>query len=565
MARIHLLALVSLLGAAAAAPDARLEEVGRRTWTALWEFHPVDATRAGCHDYDSHLGNYTKARTTAFLLRLDRLSSELAGIDTARLPVDGRIDWLLLRSTIETERFWLVRRRPLETNPYFYADECVQGVYTLLLRDFAPLPRRAELVLGRLNEIPRLVAAARHTVKDPPQLHCEAAIEQLATGSEFIWQACRDLGREVPSLRDRLLSAGTRATSAMNAWREELRQLRSSLKPGFAMGRDDYDYYLRTNYSLGFDSDSLLRLGQNLFARTDSAIRELRRQRSAWDSLHPSAPAAEPPVPPGFSRADYFARRQQETDSMRAWVAASGFATVPAWVGPLVTVETPVFLRSIIPGIAMEPAAPLDSVQTSYMYIPPVPDPLDSLGRRDYFRRTLNHGPRGGIVHEGFPGHHFQMSLANHHSSFIRRLQWHTPFIEGWALYCEQAVVEQGLYPPDPFPDLRWLGGVKFRAARVIVDVQLHTGRMSYDDAWRFMARNCWADSAFMQAEVRRYCMSPGQPMSYLLGKTQLLALREEYRARVGEQFTTRDFHDRLLAEGSIPVSLIRRKLLAGR
>ncbi|MBM3323345.1 DUF885 domain-containing protein, partial [candidate division WOR-3 bacterium] len=215
--------------------------------------------------------------------------------------------------------------------------------------------------------------------------------------------------------------------------------------------------------------------------------------------------------------------------------------------------------------IAMEPAAPLDSVQTSYMYIPPVPDPLDSASRADYFRRTLNHGPRGGIVHEGFPGHHFQMSLANHHSSFIRRLQWHTPLVEGWALYCEQAVVEQGLYPPDPFPDLRWLGGVKFRAARVIVDVQLHTGRMSYDDAWRFMARNCWADSAFMQAEVRRYCMSPGQPMSYLLGKTQLLALREEYRARMGEQFTTRDFHDRLLAEGSIPVSLIRRKLLAGR
>ena len=248
---------------------------------------------------------------------------------------------------------------------------------------------------------------------------------------------------------------------------------------------------------------------------------------------------------------------------MRAWVAAHGIATVPAWIASLVPVETPEFLRPIIPGLAMEPAAPLDSVQASYMYIPPIPASFDSSERQQYWDYVRTRGRRGGVVHEGFPGHHFQMSVANHHPSLIRRLQFNTPTIEGWALYCEQMVVDQALYPPDPFPALRWLGGVKFRAARIVVDVSLHTGRMTYDDAWRFMVARGWPDTAFMQAEVRRYCMSPGQPMSYLVGKTEIMSLRDEYRRKMGANYTLKDFHDRFLAEGSIPVSLIRRKLLA--
>jgi uncharacterized protein (DUF885 family) len=197
------------------------------------------------------------------------------------------------------------------------------------------------------------------------------------------------------------------------------------------------------------------------------------------------------------------------------------------------------------------------------MYIPPLPDKFDSTQRLQYYNSGRRHGYRGGIVHEGLPGHHFQLSIANHNPSFIRRLQFNTCLIEGWALYCEQMVGDQGLYPPDSFPDLRWLGGVWFRAARIIVDVKLHTGRMSYDDAWRFMVDKCWPDTAFFKAEVKRYCMSPSQPMSYLVGKTQLLALRDEYRKKMGDRFSLQDFHDQLLAEGSIPVSLIRRKLLA--
>ena len=131
---------------------------------------------------------------------------------------------------------------------------------------------------------------------------------------------------------------------------------------------------------------------------------------------------------------------------MRAWVAHSGFATVPDYVGRLQMTETPAFLLGIIPGAAMEPPAPLDSVQTSYYYEPPFPNPLDSATRVRWFNTAHYHRWKGGVVHEGYPGHHLQLSIANHNPSFIRKMQGNIPMIEGWALYCEQMTAEQGLY-----------------------------------------------------------------------------------------------------------------------
>lgn len=425
------------------------------------------------------------------------------------------------------------------------------------------ISRRCRRATERLEDVPRFIEQARANVKDPPRLYAEAAVDGLRDAEDFFKESAAELGKQVPELASRLAAAADKTVNSVRAWRAGLELDLPRLNDSFAMGREKFDYLLATDKFLDFGSDSLLRMGENLFARTDSVRKVLRAKETEVLKRHPPEPSKDEPAPPGFAKRDVLADEQDEIDSMRAWVECSNFATVPDWVGPLRVVETPAFLRRVIPGIAMEGAAPLDKEQTGYMYIPPLPDRFDTALARQYYNRGWRHGYRGGIVHEGLPGHHFQISVANHHPSFIRRLQFNTCLIEGWALYCEQMVVDQGLYPPDSFPDLRWLGGVWFRAARIIVDAKLHTGRMSYDDAWKFMVEKCWPDTAFFKAEVRRYCLSPSQPMSYLVGKTQLLALRDEYHRKMGDRFSLREFHDRLLAEGSIPVSLIRRKLLA--
>jgi uncharacterized protein (DUF885 family) len=566
----HLVLLVASFAAAAfvivptgLSAQYQIDKLAHQSYQALWKFHPVDATRCGCHDYDGRLGNYSPARVAALKRRVASLVKQLEGLDTLRLSLDDRIDRELLISSLKMELFWLDRIRLLERDPHFYSDECVGGVYYLLLRDYAPLPVRALRVAQRLSDVPRFIKQARANIRTPPRLFARAAIDELRDAEDFFSASAIDLGSRVPELSCRLACGAAAATAAVRSWRVELEGILPGLPDNFAMGKADFDYLLATDKFLDFDSDSLLRLGENLFAQTDSVMKALRRKKAEYDATHPPQPRQDEPAPAGFSKQDVLADEQAEVDSMRDWVERSDFATVPEWVGSLQVVETPTFLRRVIPGIAMDGPAPLDEDQTGFMYIPPLPDEFDSVQARRYYNRGRRHGYRSGIVHEGFPGHFLQLSLANRNPSFVRRLQFNTCLIEGWALYCEQEVVERGLYPPDPYPDLRWLGGVRFRAARIVVDAKLHTGQMSYDDAWRFMVDQFGPDTAFFQAEVRRYCLSPSQPMSYLVGKTQLLGLRDEYHRKMGDRFSLKDFHDRVLAEGSISVSLLRRKLLA--
>jgi uncharacterized protein (DUF885 family) len=169
-------------------------------------------------------------------------------------------------------------------------------------------------------------------------------------------------------------------------------------------------------------------------------------------------------------------------------------------------------------------------------------------------------------VHEAYPGHHYQLQIAARHPSDVRKWQMDNCFIEGWALYCEEMLYHVGLYPDNPTQYTRVMMGHMFRAARIVMDVKLHTGQFTYDEAvdWA-MEEVANQDSAwyqFIRSEVLRYTMTPGQPMSYLVGKLAIADLRREVEAREGENFDLLAFHKRLLAEGSIPVALVRKKML---
>jgi uncharacterized protein (DUF885 family) len=539
-----------------------LQSIARAAYEKIWEFDPVVATYQGFHRFDGNLASYTPQTVADEIKALKIFLGQIEKFNIAALTPDDRLDYELLVSNLKIQLFWLEQYPAWQKNPKLYADECVQGVYYLLLRNFSPLSVRAQDISRRLAQVPRALDEARTNIKDPPRTYVTAAISELETGEEFFAQITKELGDKFPALQAELAENGVQAIAAMKAYRSELEQALPGLNDNFALGKDNYNFLLRTDHCLSFDADSLLRLGENLYEQTDSLINVLTKAREIYQKLQPppKQPVLRPPK--DFSKKDIFAGESAMIDSMKAWVSNRSIATVPRYVGRLEVTETPTFLRSIIPGLAMEPPAPLDSIQTSFIYIPPIPDPLDSAAQQDYYTSIQRGYFRGGIVHEGYPGHHFQLSIANHHPSFIRKLQGNTHLIEGWALYCEQMVVDEGLYPDDGFLPLRWLGGVRFRAVRIILDVKLQTGNMTFDDAWRFMVEKTGADSSFAQGEVRRYCLSPTQPMSYLVGKTLIMELRDTWQRKLGAEFSLKDFHDRLLAEGSIPVSLIQKKLL---
>jgi uncharacterized protein (DUF885 family) len=386
----------------------------------------------------------------------------------------------------------------------------------------------------------------------------EAALETLETGSQFYHEVAGELMQEFPEQADEILQVSTRAREAMNDFSIWLTEIEPGDATSFAIGANNFDYMLSNNFFLDFNSDSLLTIGESLLAEAQQAYDDYED----YMEEHHQNGQEEVFVPACFSAEDILDYYQWETDQVRHFCEESEFVTVPEDIADVEVIETPAFLRSMIAGIAYQPAGPFDSVQQGYFYVRPIPRDMEREQLEARFRYIHRRGFRGSVVHEAYPGHHLQMQLAGMNPDPVRKWQYNMMMIEGWALYCEQAIYEQGLFgEEDPSQWLAILGGIRFRAARIVADVKLHTGRFTYQECvdWMIEALEVESESGkeYIRKSVRSYTLSPTVWMSYLMGKREIMRLRDAVMARDGEDFSLRDFHDALLSEGNIPPALM--------
>jgi uncharacterized protein (DUF885 family) len=202
------------------------------------------------------------------------------------------------------------------------------------------------------------------------------------------------------------------------------------------------------------------------------------------------------------------------------------------------------------------PAGGFEPRQEGLYYVTPLNERLAPEDRRQQMFGHNRYGMLLTNVHEGYPGHHLQLAIASGITSPVRKLLWNTVFCEGWALYCEQLVLDEGL-TTDPRHRIFQLKDQLWRACRVVIDVKLHTSKMTFDEAVDMLVNVAHLERPNAIGEVRRYTQSATQPMSYLMGKHQILNLREREKQRLGSGFNLQSFHDRLLSYGTIPVALI--------
>jgi uncharacterized protein (DUF885 family) len=304
---------------------------------------------------------------------------------------------------------------------------------------------------------------------------------------------------------------------------------------------------------LDTDSDSLLSLGNNLYAQTDSEMKAL-------EIILPPADTMPHFAVPSIDKNDILQYYRWEIGMMKNYVIQSGYATIPDNFGECIPMETPTFMRGVIRGIAYEPPPPLDSFQNGFFYVRPLADSFTEKQKADYVSYIYRRSFRGSIVHEGYPGHHLQLLIANRNQSRIRKIQQDNILVEGWALYCEEMVYKQGLYGDDLRQWDGVLGGIQFRAVRIIVDIGLQTGRFTPQTALNFMNEKLGKNDYYYTGEIRRYCANPTQALSYLTGKTMILRMRARAQAQEGDKFDLKRFHDKLLSEGSISPTLTAKK-----
>ena len=533
-----------------------LEQISEEYFKDLWYFHPVAATSRGVHDYDTLLADYSKRTLKDMIKNLHRFEQDLAGIDTMNMSQDDIVDYYLLRASIDDELFSLEIIKEYQKNPLIYSNECIYGIYTILLNPSRSLSDRINAISCRLDQIPEYLENAVKNLDHPAEFLCELAIGQLGSGTDFIEDVYEIYVDSFPEQRKIALKHATnKAVAAMKLFNLQL-EMQADEKTTYVLGREHYEYLLRNIHLVDIDADSLLAIGRNTLDSISGLIDSLQK-------IHQDPASIKIKLPQDFSRDDVILYQNNEILRVREFVEQNALVTMPEYIGNIKIVETPEFIRGLIPGIAMQPPGPFDDFKTSYFYVRPIPEHF-SIGQVEYyFNYVHNRLFRNGVVHEAYPGHHLQISIANEHPSDIRKVFHDYVLIEGWALYCEELMARSKLFQDDTLGAvIIALQGVKFRAARMIVDVMLQTEQMTYHEAVDFISEMTGRDPDYMAREVSRYITHPGQASSYLLGKIQLLALLDDYRKIKGNAFSLQEFHDNLLSHGSIPISLIHRLMI---
>jgi uncharacterized protein (DUF885 family) len=516
-------------------------------------FDPVWGTYLGIHDYDNRLADYSAPNVARYMAYLDSELKLLAKIDTTGWDIDNSIDYRLLISNIKMQYFQLRTFPYWKKSPSIYSDQCVQGIYYLVLRDFAPLDQKLPSFLGRVTAIPEVCRVAKINLTDAVPIFIETSIESLDEGINLVSSTGQMFSDKFPERKLEIEKATNKAVAALRDFNIYCRKIKVKAKGNYAIGKKNFEFMLRDIHMLDMNSDSLLNLGYTIYDRCNAEIDSIASQIPPSDTMSKYAI-------PNLTKKDVLGYYQWEINKVSDFIKAKKLITIPDDLGSCIPIETPPFLRATVRGIAYEGPGVLDSVQTGFFYVRPLPDTFSDTQKSDYVDYIARRAFRGSVVHEAFPGHHLQLTLANRKHSKIRKIQQDLVMVEGWALYCEQMMYEQGLYGKDLKQWNGVLGGIRFRAVRIIVDIGLQTGRFTPETALAYMNEKLGENVYYYTAEIRRYCTNPATALSYLTGKTMILRLKDRVAARDGDSFKLQDFHDKLLSEGSIPIPLIAEK-----
>ncbi len=534
-----------------------LEPLATEILEEIWSFHPIGATNLGIHKYDSHMPDYSRRALNFRLNKFRILREKLEELDTLVLSVEERVDYHLLKASLHDEIFDLEKSKIYDNDPLVYSQACINGVYTIMIRHAESVGAKMAAITSRLDQIPKFLEVARENLKKPSYVLCDAAINQLTEGENFIeeiFEYYKDslVQEEILKLRQAKLQA-VASMMSFAYWLEQNQDPHGA----FTLGEDNYNFKLHNVHLVDITADSILKIGKYYLELTASMIDSL-------DRLLKPARQEKVILPSDFGPQSVVEYRVTELSRLRDFVTGSEIVTIPEFVGEIEIVETPGFLAGLIPGAAMMPPGPFDRSRKSYFYNPPLPKRFELADAEYFYNYIYNRWFRGAAVHEAYPGHHLQLSIANDHPSIVRKGFRTYFFVEGWALYCEEVMATSGLYEDTIGALINALEGVRYRAARIIVDVSLQTGVFSYEDALRFLADNFGGSEAYYAREVKRYISDPIQPSSYLVGKLQIVDLMEECRELRGDDFNLKSFHDELLSHGSIPLKLHRILMLGG-
>ncbi len=540
-------------GADAGPADERFHDAVEARFRRVVATDPLLATWLGLHDADDRLAD---ASRDAVLGQIDDERAHLAAIeaiDASELSAAVRFERDIELHNVRRELFDLDELRLWERRS-FALDTIGDSLFLLFARDHAPLAERLDAIAGRLEGVAAFLEASK-TRATLPQVRRwqELEIDETRTlpglFAEFVAAGAGVLGPAEGRRLDRAVEAARAAVEEYGTW------LRGTLAGGnddWPIGRERHDALVAHRAFDGLDADQILELGWQKLAE-EQAARVAAAHEVDPDADEPTVLARIKADGP----ADFAAALGAYRSSMlraRQHLIDHDLVTVPD-DERIDVIETPDFLRNVIPFAAYFSPAPFDADPKGiYVVTPSVGDDPDA--RLEHNFASISNTS----IHEAYPGHHLQLDAARRIPSLTRLLTDAPEFVEGWGMYSELLMREHGFDDDARFRVILHTDAI-WRACRMILDVRMHRGELTVEQATDFLTKQTGFQRSNAAAEVGWYTYRPTYPLSYLLGRTLLLGLRADEQRRLGERFSLKGFHDTLLRNGSLPISFHRRAL----
>jgi uncharacterized protein (DUF885 family) len=536
--------------------DAEIARAGQEYVDLIIATTPERATTLGLHMRDKDLDDRSLATFEQRLAREDKMLGDLrARFASPHASRSARTDLEILIHSLAADVRVNRERRPLENQPDVY-EEPLDALFMMTARTYAPPAERANSVLARLEKIPGVVTQARTNLKHPPRVWTEIAVERAKGAKAFFDDIRPELLAALPGEQARVDRALGIARDAYASYAVFLQKVLLERSTGsYAAGADLFAFMLKEAYFLDEGPDQLAELGQRALKETSDQMTALARKMdpkvSGWPEVTARLKANHPKA------ADLRAAYKAEVDRARAFLVAHDVVPFPP-NDVCDVIDTPPFQRSTITAAYDEPP-PFDKETRGFFYVTPV-DLTLATDKQEEMLRENDHGDMvDTAVHETYPGHHLQLSFERLYPSVVRKVTSTSLFEEGWALYAEELMSELGYYTDEErMMQLEW---TLVRAARVLIDIGLHTRGMTFDEAVAILTDTLHLEKELALSEVKRYTESPTQPLSYLVGREMILKLRDRYKREEKERYTLKRFHADVLSRGGIVPGLLAEEM----
>ena len=558
---------LSMLNAAGAAQDDEFQKIAHDYIGQYLRANPEDATELGDHRFDGQLTDYSSDAQAKDLATQKEFRDKLNAIDGSQLTGANNVDFRILKENIDYKIFQDEELKEPEWNPLVYMQSLANSLYLLVARDFAPAEKRIPNLRQRMEAIPRVIAQAKANLQHPPRVHTETAIEQTQGAISLVREGLAPLLGQSPRMKKDLTPLQEKTAAAMEDYKK---WLQSDLLPrsdgDFRLGALKYRKKLRFALASDLPMEEIMKRAKADLEQTQTTIYEtaLPLYRKYFPNADDKTLADKHKVTAAVlgKLAEQHSDDATVVDYAKKIVTeATDFVKEHDLVAipnvPLDVIAMPEFKRGVAIAYCDAPG-PLDKTGRTFFAVAPTPKDWSKERRESFFREYNNYMIRDLTVHEAMPGHFLQLARANefHAPTLVRAIFQSGTFVEGWAVYCEQVMAEQGYDGPEvKMQQLK----MRLRAiCNAVLDQSIHAGNMNEKEAMDLMMKEGYQQEGEAVAKWKRARLTSAQLSTYFVGVTEHLDLRDRAKAKAGASFDQKKYNDQVISYGSPPVKYVR-------